>query len=194
MPDDAAIDADLVRRARAARRAGDHQAAKRAAAELWARYERQIVLASRRVARGAEADDVLGHIGIRFTRWVYDGDGDPRNMVGLINQMARFAAGDVTRVEAGEAITIDDVTTATPLGGDDRTDGGLDLLLLRDEIDRLRHVLNEREQLVIDRMLEDAPDAEVAAELDVEPNNLHQIRFRAVAKLRAEALGGESGG
>ena len=194
MPDDAAIDADLVRRARAARRAGDDQAAKRAAAELWARYERQIVIASRRVARGAEADDVLGHIGIRFTKWVYDGHEDPRNMVGLISQMARYAAGDVTRVEAGEAITIDDVTTATPLGGDDRTDGGLDLLLLRDEIERLRHVLNEREQLVIDRMLEDAPDAEVAAELDVEPNNLHQIRFRAVSKLRAEALGGESGG
>ncbi len=194
MPDDAAIDADLVRRARAARRAGDDHAAQRAAAELWARYERQIVVASRRVARGAEADDVLGHIGIRFTKWVYDGHEDPRNMVGLISQMARYAAGDVTRVEAGEAITIDDVTTATPLGGDDRTDGGLDLLLLRDEIDRLRHVLNEREQLVIDRMLEDAPDAEVAAELDVEPNNLHQIRFRAVAKLRAEALGGESGG
>ena len=87
MPDDAAIDIDLTRRARAAYRAGDLEAAKRFAAQLWLRYENQAVLASRRVARGAERDDVLGCIGIRFTKWIYHRDEDPRNMVGLINQI-----------------------------------------------------------------------------------------------------------
>ena len=190
MPDDATIDAELVRRARAAVRAGDTAVAQRAAAELWARYEPQIVLASRRVARGAEADDVLGHIGIRFTKWVYHGHEDPRNMVGLINQMARYAAGDVTRVEAGEAPTVEDVDV---LRAERYDDGDLQAILDRDEIDRLRHVLNEREQVVIDRWLDDVPDAEVAVELDVEPNNLHQIRFRAHARMRAAADAGESG-
>lgn len=184
MPDDA----DLVRRARAAIAAGDAVAAQRAAAELWARYEAQIVVASRRVARGAEADDVLGHLGIRFTKWVYHGREDPRNMSGLISQMARYAAGDVTRVEAGEAPTVEDVTLLGELH-----DGGLDGLLARDELERLRHVLNEREQLIIDRTLEDVPDAEIARELDIEPNNLHQIRFRAYRRMREAADRGESG-
>jgi DNA-directed RNA polymerase specialized sigma24 family protein len=184
MPDDA----DLVRRARAAIAAGDATTAKRAAAELWARYEGQIAVASRRVAHGAEADDVLGHIGVRFTKWVYYGSQEPRNMGGLINQMARFAAGDVTRVEAGEAPTIEDVTR---LGG--THDGDLDDLLARDELARLRHVLSEREQVLIDRTLEDVPDAEIARELGVDPNNLHQIRFRAYRRMREAADRGESG-
>ena len=54
MPDDAAIDIELTRRARAAHRTGDLATAQRHAAELWLRYQRQAVVASRRVARGAE--------------------------------------------------------------------------------------------------------------------------------------------
>jgi DNA-directed RNA polymerase specialized sigma24 family protein len=184
MPDDA----DLVRRARAAIAAGDAAVAQRAAAELWARYEQHAVVASRRVARGAEADDVLGHLGLRFTKWVYHGHEDPRNMVGLISQMARYAAADVTRVEAGEAPTVEDVAV---LGG--TSDGELDAILARDELERLLHVLSDRDRVIIDRMLEDAPDAEVARELGIEPNNLHQIRFRALKRMREEADQGESG-
>ena len=53
------VNRKLVRRARAAIAAGDSAVAQRAAAELWARYEQHAVVASRRVARGAEADDVI---------------------------------------------------------------------------------------------------------------------------------------
>lgn len=181
MPDDAVIDADLVRRARAAYRAGDLPAAKGHAAELWARYEDRAVVASRRLARGAEADDVLGCIGIRFVQWVYHRNEDPRNMVGLINQMAKFAYGDVQRTEARQAPTIEDI---------DRTEyveQALDLILDRDLLARLYPVLNERERLVIDRTLEGVSDGEIAGELDVDPNNLHQIRWRALKRLRTEA-------
>lgn len=181
MPDDSAIDVALTRRARAAYRAGDLAAAKRAAAELWLRYENQAVLASRRVARGAERDDVLGCIGIRFTKWVYHRNEDPRNMVGLINQMAAFAYRDVQRTEARQPTTIEEIE-------DTRYDEeDLDLILDRDLLERLYPVLNERERRVIDLTLEGVSDADIAAELDVEPNNLHQIRWRAHKRLRAEA-------
>ena len=105
MPDDV----ELVRRARAAIAAGDDATAKRAAAELWARYERDAYRISRKVAFGVEAEEVLGHMGIRFTKWLYHSLAEPRNMIGLLNQMARYAAGDVTRDEASEAPTVEDV-------------------------------------------------------------------------------------
>ena len=181
MPDDAAIDIELTRRARAAYRAGDLDAAKRATAELWLRYEKQAVLASRRVARGAERDDVLGCIGIRFTKWVYFRNEDPRNMVGLINQMASFAYRDVQRTEARQAPTVEEIEGAR------YDEKALDLILDRDLLTRLYPVLNEREQLIIDRTLEGINDADIARELDVDPNNLHQIRWRAHKRLRAEA-------
>ncbi|MGI9117772.1 MAG: RNA polymerase sigma factor [Gaiellales bacterium] len=181
MPDAAAIDAELVQRARAAFRAGDLPAAKRHAAELWARYEDRARVASRRLARGAEADDVLGCIGVRFVQWVYHRNEDPRNMVGLINQMAKYAYGDVQRTEARQAPTIEEIE-------DTRYDEeALDLILDRDLLDRLFPVLNDRERLIIDRTLEGVADADIAAELDVDPNNLHQIRWRAHKRLRAEA-------
>ncbi|MGI9187795.1 MAG: hypothetical protein ACR2J9_09850 [Gaiellales bacterium] len=181
MPDDAAIDIDLTRRARAAYRAGDLEAARRFAAQLWLRYENHAILASRRVARGAERDDVLGCIGIRFTKWVYERDEDPRNMVGLINQMASYAYGDVQRTEARQAPTVEEIEDAR------YDEDALDLILDRDLLERLYPVLNERERLVIDRTLEGVVDAEIAEELEIDPNNLHQIRWRAHKRLRAEA-------
>ena len=66
-------------------------------------------------------------------------------------------------------------------------------MIRRDSGARLVPVLSDRERLVVERMLEDASDAEVAAELDVEPNNLHQIRWRAMNRLRAAAEQAESG-
>jgi len=48
-------------------------------------------------------------------------------------------------------------------------------------------VLNERERLIIDRTLEGVNDVDIASELAVDPNNLHQIRWRAHKRLRAEA-------
>ncbi len=183
MPDDAAIDIDLTRRARAAYRAGDLEAAKRFAAQLWLRYENQAILASRRVARGAERDDVLGCIGIRFTKWIYHRDEDPRNMVGLINQMASFAYGDVQRTEARQAPTIEEIEDSRY----EAAEAELGLILDRDLLERLYPVLNERERLIIDRTLEGVSDGDIALELDVDPNNLHQIRWRAHKRLRAEA-------
>ena len=186
----AVSDAELVRRARAAIAVGDMDTAKRAAAELWARHQRQAFLASRSVAAGDERDEVLGHIGIRFTRWVYHGKDEPRNMAGLISQMAHYAAGDVTRKEAGEAPTIDDIDAKGDAGGDPlRHDGdvGFDHLLDVDQIERLRVVLDEREQTLVDLQLQEVPDAEIAEAIGVKANNLHQIRFRMMEKLRREA-------
>ncbi len=181
MPEPAAIDIELARRARAAFRAGDLDVAKRHAAELWARYEDQAVLASRRVARGPERDDVLGCIGLRFVKWVYHRNEDPRNMVGLINQMAKFAYGDVQRTEARQPTTIEEIEE-TPYNEDE-----LDLILDRDLLERLYPVLNERERLIIDRTLEGVGDGDIASELEIDPNNLHQIRWRALKRLRTEA-------
>ena len=181
MPDDAAIDIELTRRARAAHRTGDLATAQRHAAELWLRYQRQAVVASRRVARGAEQDDVLGCIGVRFVRWVYAGHEDPRNMIGLINQMASFAYGDVQRTEARQPPTIEEIAGAV------YEEHELDGILDRDLLERLYPVLNERERLIIDRTLDGAADDAIAAELEIDPNNLHQIRWRAHKRLRAEA-------
>ena len=191
MPDDAAIDLALVRRARAAHAAGDRDAAQRAGAELWARYERDAYRISRKVAFGVEAEEVLGHMGIRFTKWLYHSLAEPRNMIGLLNQMARYAAGDVTRDEAGEAPTFEDVdaevSTSDGINRGRNADIDIAAFLAADELDQLLPVLSERERVMIAMQLEDATDAEIAAALGVEPNNLHQIRFRAYAKLRAEA-------
>ena len=167
MPDDAAIDIELTRRARAAHRTGDLATAQRHAAELWLRYQRQAV--------------VLGCIGVRFVRWVYAGHEDPRNMIGLINQMASFAYGDVQRTEARQPPTIEEIDGAV------YEEHELDGILDRDLLERLYPVLNERERLIIDRTLDGAADDAIAAELEIDPNNLHQIRWRAHKRLRAEA-------
>ena len=108
-------------------------------------------------------------------------------MGGLISQMAKWAYGDVQRAEARQPVTVEEIDR-TPYEDDD-----LARVLDRDEIARLVPVLSDRERLVVERMLEDASDAEVAAELDVEPNNLHQIRWRAMNRLRAAAEQAESG-
>jgi hypothetical protein len=102
-------------------------------------------------------------------------------MVGLINQMAAFAYGDVQRTEARQAPTIEEIEDAR------YDEEELDLILDRDLLERLYPVLNERERLIIDRSLEGVSDADIASELDVDPNNLHQIRWRAHKRLRAEA-------
>jgi len=178
MVDDAAFDADLVRRARAARAAGDDEHARRLAAELWGRYESRARIASRRVARGAEVDEVFGNLQLRFVLWVYNRDQEPRHMGGLISQMATWAYGDVQRAEARQPVTVEEI---------DRTpyeDGALDLVLDRDEIARLVPVLSDRERVVVERMLEDAPDAEVAAELH---GDLVVLQRREMA--RADFLG-----
>jgi len=191
MPDDAAYDAELVRRARAAHRADDIEQAKRLAAELWARYEPNARIAARRVARGDEIEEVFGHLQLRFVLWVYHRDEEPRSMGGLIGQMAKWAYGDVQRTETRQTVSIEEIKRTTYR--EEERDRALDDVLARDELERLLPVLSERERLVVERMLEDAPDGEVAEELGVEPNNLHQIRWRAMNRLRAAAETAESG-
>ncbi len=184
MEDAAAYDVALVRRARQALRDGDERTAREAAGELWLRYEHVARAAARRHARGIEAEEVLGAIQVRFVRFVYHRDAEPASMSGLIHKMASFAFGDVQRVEAREAPTVEDV-------GDWGTDDGdVEVLHDRDALARLFSVLNERERLVMERDLEDRSDEEIAAELDVKTNNLHQIRFRAMRKLREAAEAG----
>jgi len=95
--------------------------------------------------------------------------------------MASYAYGDVQRTESRQAPTIEEIE-------DTRYDEEeLDLILDRDLLERLYPVLNERERLIIDRTLEGVSDTDIAIELEVDPNNLHQIRWRAHKRLRAEA-------
>jgi RNA polymerase sigma factor (sigma-70 family) len=190
MPLRAATDAELVRRARAAIAVGDREAAKRHCAELYARHQDAIFSASRRVARRNEQDEVRGHICLRFTKWVYFGNEEPRNMNGLISQMATFAAGDVTRKEAGEAPTVENIDRTSDAVGDlHRPDHGMDdflHLLDQDLVERLLPALDERRRRLIELQLEGLEDAEIADALGILPNNVHQIRFRALNDLRAE--------
>lgn len=184
MEDAAAYDIALLRRARQALRDGDERTAREAAGELWLRYEHVARAASRRQARGVEAEEVLGAIQVRFVRFVYDRELEPDSMNGLIHKMATFAYGDVQRVEAREAPTVEDI------GDWGADDGDVATLHDRDALTRLFAVLNDRERLVMERDLDDVPDEEIAAELDVKTNNLHQIRFRAMRKLREAAEAG----
>ncbi len=179
--DPAAHDAELVRRARAARRAGDEAAAQRCAAELWLRYRDRAATASRRRARGVEAEEVLGLVRLRFVRWVYDAEDLPRNMGGLISQMAAWSYADMVRDEVRQPTPLEDLREH---GADD---DALDRLADVDLLDRLLAAadLTDRERLLLERQREDVPDAILAEELGVTPNNLHQIRFRAFAKVRA---------
>ena len=85
------------------------------------------------------------------------------------------------RTESRQAPTIEEIE-------DTRYDEEeLDLILDRDLLERLYPVLNERERLIIERTLEGMSDTDIAIELDVDPNNLHQIRWRAHKRLRTEA-------
>ncbi len=179
--DTAAYDLSLVRRARVAYGAGDLEAAKLCAAELWLRYERAAYTASRRRARGSEAEEVFGAVQTRFIQWVYTGASEPEHMIGLISKMASFAYRDVERTEAQQPTTVEDIGD---WGGDDAE---VATFHDHDLLTRLFTALNDRERLVMERDLDDAPDDAIAAELGVNPNNLHQIRFRAMKKLRAAA-------
>jgi len=102
-------------------------------------------------------------------------------MIGLVYKMASFAYADVTRTEAQQPTTVEDV------GDWGREDGEVDSFHDRDLLTRLFDALNDRERLVMEHDLDDVPDEVTAAELGVKPNNLHQIRFRAMRKLRAAA-------
>lgn len=183
MADPSVYDADLVRRARVAHSAGDLRTAQNHAAELWLRYEKQARAISRKRARGDEAEEVLGHLQLRFIKWVYFRQDEPRNMIGLLNQMASYAYGDVQRHEASQPVTVEEIEDYRQ----PHTDSAISTILDRAEVDQLMSVLSERERLIIERELADVPDSEVAAELEIEPNNLHQIRWRALKRMREAA-------
>lgn len=138
---------------------------------------------ARRKARGDQAEEVFGDLQLRFTRWVYESEDHPQNMIGLIYQMADYAYGDVMRRE---------IRQPTPVGNiidHGVTDTALDQIGEREWIDALiaKVGLSERDRVILDRFGDDVPDARVAEELGVKPNNLHQIRFRLFAKLLAAA-------
>lgn len=178
-------DAERIDRARAAIRRGDRSTAQRIAAELWLRHEDTAKAACLRQVRGADTDDVLGIVQLRFVRFVYEGTERPRSMSAILYQMARFAYGDFVRGETRHGSATEDF----PLDGHE--DPGYALVLDRDQFDRLEGVLTERERTALLRWADGVPDREVADDLDVTPNNLHQIRFRALARMRAAAATGE---
>ena len=102
-------------------------------------------------------------------------------MIGLLNQMASYAYGDVQRHEASQPVTVEEIEDYS------RPDSALSSILDRAQIEQLMSVLSERERLIIERELADVPDLDVAAELEIEPNNLHQIRWRALKRMREAA-------
>jgi DNA-directed RNA polymerase specialized sigma subunit len=110
-------------------------------------------------------------------------------MIGLLNQMASYAYGDVQRHEASQPVTVEEIEDYRQ----PHTDSAISTILDRAEVDQLMSVLSERERLIIERELADVPDSEVAAELEIESNNLHQIRWRALKRMR-EAAGQQEWG
>lgn len=180
-PDEAA----RIDRARAALRRGDQATAQRIAAEVWLRHEDAAKAACLRHVRSADADDVLGILQIRFVRFVYESSERPRSMNAILYQMARFAYADFVRGEMRHGSAVEDFPTEAY----DET--GYDGVLDRDLLERLDGLLSERERIALTRWSEGAPDAEVAADLGITANNLHQIRFRALARLRAAGAGEE---
>ena len=187
--DDDRYDAQLVEQIRVARRAGNVELASRLAGELWARYDQHARSKARRHARSRhEAEDIFGDMMIRFTRWVYEQDEPLRSMPGLLSKMAYWAYCDRVAMETRNGIPTDEVDL--PGAPDDAIDSMFDREWIEWAIPRAG--LAERELQVIRRGLADVANATIADELDVELNNLDQIRYRALTKLRAVALGPEA--
>lgn len=183
MKDDEPDEAARIDRARAALRRGDQATAQRIAAEVWLRHEDAAKAACLRHVRTADADDVLGILQIRFVRFVYESSERPRSMNAILYQMARFAYADFVRGEMRHGSAVEDFPTEA------HDESGYEAVLDRDLLERLDGMLNERERVALTRWSEGAPDAEVAVELGITANNLHQIRFRALARLRATGAG-----
>jgi DNA-directed RNA polymerase specialized sigma24 family protein len=178
-------DAERIERARAAIRRGDQQTAQRLAAEVWLRHEDTARAACLRQVRGADMDDVLGIVQLRFVRFVYEGTLRPRSMSAILYQMAAFAYGDFVRGEVRHGSATEDF----PLEGHE--EAGYATVLDRDLVARLEGELSERERTALLRWADGAPDQEVADELGVKTNNLHQIRFRALARMRKATVTSE---
>jgi DNA-directed RNA polymerase specialized sigma24 family protein len=178
-------EAARIDRARAALRRGDQAMAQRIAAEIWLRHEDTAKAACLHHVRSADTDDVLGILQIRFVRFVYESTERPRSMDAILYQMAHFAYVDFVRGETRHGSAVEDFPTEA------YDESGYAAILDRDLLERLDGVLSDRERTALSRWAEGAPDAEVAEELGVTTNNLHQIRFRALARLRAAGADGE---
>jgi RNA polymerase sigma factor (sigma-70 family) len=167
----------LVRDARRARLAGDERGAQRAAAEAWLVCEPRVRLAIGRKARQQVADEILSDVMLRFARWLYTTDVDAESLIALLVTMARRAIADAYRRRPPEEFVDFDPG---------REDDALDELLDRAEVADLLARLPAREREVLEAIyLRDEPREAVAERLGVTPNNLYQIHFRAVRRLRA---------
>jgi RNA polymerase sigma factor (sigma-70 family) len=167
----------LVREARRARLDGDERTARRAAAEAWLRCQPRVRLVIARKAGQPLADEIESDVMERFARWLFTTDDDAESLIALLVTMARRAIADAYRRRPPE-----DFIDYEP----GRDDDDLARVLERAEATDLLAALPEREREVLEAIyLRDEPRDAVAARLGVTPNNLYQIHFRAIRRLRA---------
>jgi RNA polymerase sigma factor (sigma-70 family) len=168
---------ELVREARRLRLAGDEAAAKECASEAWLLCERRVRLRIARKAHGATADDILAATAERYVKWLWHRRDEPRKLIALVFHMADRSIADHYADHQPESELMDTV------GADDPQ---LAAVLDADAAAGLLDQLSARDRDILESIyLSDEPRDSVAARHGVQLNNLYQIQFRALAKLRA---------
>lgn len=156
----------------------DSQAAKLLCGLLWQRHARVLEAFVRRKGRDV-ADDVLSDLQMRFVHWCYGQSplGAP-SLQPLAYTMAKAALIDALRKKTDD-LTFEDFDRP---GSDDV----LERLASDEAIESLLSGLARRDRRIIEAMLADVPDEELAAELGIEPNALYVARHRALGRLRSQ--------
>jgi DNA-directed RNA polymerase specialized sigma24 family protein len=148
---------------------------------LWQRHERTLDAYVRRLGRDV-ADDALGDVQVRFVRWCYGtAPLSADTMLPIARTMAKRAVADVIR-RRQPSVPLDDVDA---VDGDDVLDRLADV----DALEAILRRVAPRDRRIIEAMLDDVPDADLAAELGIEPNALYVARHRALARLRSTLEG-----
>ena len=93
-------------------------------------------------------------------------------------KMAKAAVTDALRTKR-DSVPFDDPDLPT-------FDGVLDRLASDEAVKALLGGLSARDRRIIEAMLADVPDEELAVELAIEPNALYVARHRALARLRSQ--------
>jgi RNA polymerase sigma factor (sigma-70 family) len=178
----ALADRELVARARRARHAGDAEVAGRALAIVWLRNEELVrTVIARKVAR-AELDDVSSEACERFLRAVWSMAAEIENPAALLLAVARRTIADhyerAGRRPAGVAFGGQDVPV----------DGGIAEAEAELAFRELLAPLSARQREVVElRVRQGLSSAETGRRVGITANNVDQILFRALERLRAEA-------
>jgi DNA-directed RNA polymerase specialized sigma24 family protein len=174
-----APDAAVLQAARAAV-PSDGRFAKACCALLWVRHERALESFLRARARDV-ADEALGDLYVRFTRWVYSSTQlEADSMRGVAMKMASAARKDALRAAGKhDGVPLDESLVAS-------VPDPLELLADKSAVEELLRRLGARDRRIVEAFLADVPDQDLAAELGCTVGALHVARHRAWNRLRSD--------